>query len=376
MDRVVDRAPVIVRAYRGAETTHRDTSRGTTALSGAGGDRRLTEPDGKAPVAPGLGAEFRDAVTLRAVLLVVGVGLLQLGFIASYIGAFHRPIPHRMALAVVAPAAIRATLVDRLNAIAGHPLDAVAVASASAGTTKLLARTAYGVLVVDVTGSTDRLLEASASGVSAATAMTTVMRAVEANQHRTLRVHDLRPPLPGDSNSLSSFYLVVGWIVGGYLVSAILGVSAGSRPANTNRATVRLAAIAVYAVITGDGRGGDRRAVASRPPVRRGRTGSAGRPRGVRRRGLLDGAPGGGGHRGDRCQHPALRGHRQPQCRWCLRLAATTHLLAAGGSVDPLGSGYCPRPEASPTSGASESGPTWWSSPPTPWWASSSSTPC
>jgi hypothetical protein len=207
------------------------------------------------PVTPhrsrGLAAEFRDAVTVRAFLLVVGVGLLQLGFIASYIGAFHRPAPHRMALAVVAPAGLRNTVVVRLNDLPGRPLEAVAVDTTAAGIDRLLARSAYGVFVVDATGTEDQLLEASASGVSASTAMTTVMEAVDAHEHRTVVVHDLRPPLPGDRNSLSSFYLVVGWIVGGYLVSAILGVSAGSRPANVNRATVRLTAIAVYAVVTG-----------------------------------------------------------------------------------------------------------------------------
>ncbi len=203
------------------------------------------------PRSRGLAAEFRDAVTVRAVLLVVGVGLLQLGFIASYIGAFHRPAPHRLGLAVVAPAELRTTVVNRLNALPGRPLEAVAVDSTAAGTSKLLARTVYGVFVVDAAGNQDRLVEASASGVSASTAMTTVMTAVEVHEHRTVQVHDIRPPLPGDRNSLSSFYLVVGWIVGGYLVSAILGVSAGSRPANVNRATVRLAAIAVYAVVTG-----------------------------------------------------------------------------------------------------------------------------
>ena len=127
----------------------------------------------------GLAAEFRDAVTMRATVLVVGVALLQLGFIASYIGAFHHPTPHRLPLAVVAPAAIEAKVVAGLNAIDGMPLRAVAVDSTAAGTRKLLDRTVYGVLVVDAHATTDRLLEASASGVSASTAMTLVMDRVE-----------------------------------------------------------------------------------------------------------------------------------------------------------------------------------------------------
>jgi hypothetical protein len=39
-------------------------------------------------------------------------------------------------------------------------------------------------------------------------------------------------------------------MVGGYLVASLLGTSSGARPANLIRATVRLAGIAVYAIIT------------------------------------------------------------------------------------------------------------------------------
>jgi len=198
-----------------------------------------------------LGAEFRDGVTVRAAVLVIGVALLQLGFIASYVGAFGHPTPHRLPLAVVAPSSVQAKVVSELNAVAGSPLAAVAVPTVAAGRADLLHRTAYGVFVVDAVGSVDRLLEASASGVSAATAMTDVMQRVEAHVHRTVVVDDIRPPLLGDHNSLTSFYLVIGWIIGGYLAAAMLGVSSGSRPANVNRATVRLSAMAIYAVVTG-----------------------------------------------------------------------------------------------------------------------------
>ncbi len=46
--------------------------------------------------ARGAAAEIRDAITLRAFLLVCGVGVLQLAFITSYIGAFHDPRPHQV----------------------------------------------------------------------------------------------------------------------------------------------------------------------------------------------------------------------------------------------------------------------------------------
>jgi hypothetical protein len=190
-------------------------------------------------------------VTLRAVLLVVGVAVVQLAFITSYVGAFHRPVPYRMPLAVVAPPGEGAKLVAALNGITGTPLEATPAASVAAGTDQLLRRSVYGVLVVGSGTSDVRLIEASASGVSASVALTEVLDSVGVQLHRSVTVDDIRPPSPGDRNSLTSFYLVIGWIVGGYLVASILGISDGSRPANPQRATVRLGVIAVYALATG-----------------------------------------------------------------------------------------------------------------------------
>jgi hypothetical protein len=218
--------------------------------------RRDQDAFGGSPAADALASrtllgEFKDAVTVRAVFLVVGVALVQVAFITSYVGAFHRPVPHRMPIAVVAPAADSARLVAALNGITGSPLEATAVSSEAVGTRQLLERSVYGVLVVDPTAPTERVLEASANGVSASVGVTTVLDKVATSYHRRLVVDDIRPPAPGDRNSLTSFYLVIGWIVGGYLVASILGISAGSRPANVRRATVRLTVIAVYALLTG-----------------------------------------------------------------------------------------------------------------------------
>ncbi len=190
-------------------------------------------------------------MTLRAVLLVVGVAVIQLAFIMSYVGAFHRPVPYRMPLAVVAPPGESARLVAALNGITGTPLEATAVSSSAAGTDQLLRRSVYGVLVVGSGTAGVRLIEASASGVSASQALTEVLDSVGVTLHRSVTVDDIRPPSPGDRNSLTSFYLVIGWIVGGYLVASILGISDGSRPANPQRATVRLGVIAAYALVTG-----------------------------------------------------------------------------------------------------------------------------
>jgi hypothetical protein len=103
--------------------------------------------------------------------------------------------------------------------------------------------TTSAALIVDPAGTTDRLLVASGGGTSVSGAAHTVITGVEDAQQRTMVVEDLVPLQPGDGRGLIGFYLVIGWIVGGYLVAALLGVSAGSRPATTRRAIFRLGAL-------------------------------------------------------------------------------------------------------------------------------------
>lgn len=70
---------------------------------------------------------------------------------------------------------------------------------------------------------------------------------------RDLVVEDVRPTMDGDARGLSGFYLVLGWIVGGYLVAIALSTSRGARPGNRHRAVIRLGALMLYAVLSGLG---------------------------------------------------------------------------------------------------------------------------
>src|SRR3978361_1782366 len=109
--------------------------------------------------------ELLPGVTRRAAVLVIGVLLLQLGFVLSYVGAFHAPTPRDVPLAVVAPAGAPAdtarSVADSLEALPGDPLD-VRDAGTEASARRLLAdRTVDGVLLLG-TGTEDRLLVAGA----------------------------------------------------------------------------------------------------------------------------------------------------------------------------------------------------------------------
>src|SRR4051812_6696666 len=110
------------------------------------------------PSPPGFWADLRDAVPLRTVVIVFGVLLLQLGFILSYVGAFHHPSPHRIRLAVVAPAQVAGQTVTQFNAIHGTPLDAFTVPGTDTARRQIQQGTTSAALVVDPASSTDTLL--------------------------------------------------------------------------------------------------------------------------------------------------------------------------------------------------------------------------
>jgi hypothetical protein len=198
-------------------------------------------------------AEFRDAVSLRTVLLVVGVLFLQLGFILSYVGAFHSPRPVRIPLGVVAPAGVAAKVAAELNKIPSDPVRAIVVPGTSEARRRIEDTTLSGALVVDATSKTDTLLVASADGSSIVTAVEVVIREAESSLHRSVSVVDVVPLQAGDGRGLTGFYLVTGWIVGGYLVAALLGISSGARPATLRRCIFRLLAVVPYAVLSGVG---------------------------------------------------------------------------------------------------------------------------
>ncbi|GAA2981223.1 ABC transporter permease [Streptomyces fulvorobeus] len=197
--------------------------------------------------------EVKNAVTPRAALLVLGVLALQLLFIASYVGALHKPDPTDVPFAVVAPQQVSGQLVSRLEELPGGPLDPRPARDAAEAREQIMNRDIDGALIVDPRGTTDTVLVASGGGTVLADSLTKIMEKVDATQRRTVRTVDVAPASPDDFDGLSSFYLVVGWCVGGYLCASILAISAGTRPADRQRALIRTATMALYSIAGGIG---------------------------------------------------------------------------------------------------------------------------
>jgi len=180
-------------------------------------------------------------------LAVFGV---QLAFIGSYIGAFHHPSPHRIAIAVVYPGPAD-QVVARLNGLSGAPLQAHAVPDEATARRQIDRREVYGALILSGTVAADRLLVAGAAGASVAQALTQVVGAVEQAQSHDLTTEDVKPARIGDARGLTAFYLALGWVVGGYLVAIAVSTSKGARPTNRHRALIRLSALLIYAILSG-----------------------------------------------------------------------------------------------------------------------------
>lgn len=197
--------------------------------------------------------EVKNAVTPRAALLVIGVLALQLLFIASYVGALHKPKPTDVPFGVVAPQQISARLLNELKDLPGGPLDPRTVTDAATARKQILNRDIDGALIVSPRGTTDTVLVASGGGTVLANSLTAIITKVDLTQRRTVRSVDVAPASDQDFDGLSSFYLVVGWCVGGYLCASILAISAGTRPANRQRAVIRTGVMALYSIAGGIG---------------------------------------------------------------------------------------------------------------------------
>ena len=198
--------------------------------------------------------ELRDAITKRAVILVLGVLGLQVLFIVSYVGALHSPSPSRVPFDLVAPSAVAGPLSSELNGLPGRPLSVSVTGTAAQARGGVLNRDVYGALVVSTATAAprDTLYVASGGGAALSNVLKGLIGAAEARQHRSLTVADLAPaPQAKDFDGLSSFYLVVGWSVGGYLCASLLSISAGAKPSNRRRAVTRTGAMALYAVAGG-----------------------------------------------------------------------------------------------------------------------------
>jgi hypothetical protein len=202
-------------------------------------DRELaTEPASEEPGTP-------RPPRIGVPVIALAVLLLQAAFIASYVGGLHAPSPKHIPVAVVGgPDAVA-----QLSAGLGPSSDIVSLTPAS---DLASARRAIRDRDADAAfdPSTGTLVLASGRGPAADSVLTPLFSKVAGGR---LTTHDVAPLPSADPRGLVTFYLVIGWIVGAYLLAAVLGIVGGMAPSSGGMALRRTLVFVVYAIGSGIG---------------------------------------------------------------------------------------------------------------------------
>jgi hypothetical protein len=181
------------------------------------------------------------------VVLLVALLAVEAALIASFAAGLHDVDLHAVDVDVVAPDALPPQLREALAA-ADAPIHVLERPSRAA-VEDLREGQVFGAFVVPGNGA--ELLTASARGPATRQVSETVFDRVAATQKVELRKTDVVPVDDGDPRGLVAFYLVICWVVGGYLVAAVLGLARGMAPGSPRAAGLRLGAFALYALASG-----------------------------------------------------------------------------------------------------------------------------
>jgi hypothetical protein len=181
----------------------------------------------------------RPAVGLAALVL------FQLLFASVFLGVLHHPVLHRAPVAVVG----------------GSPL--AQVVNSHGGTVRLVAEATPGAARAAIRGGQvnaaivagrhgESLLIQTAASPGTAAVLTKEFTTASAALKTPLQVRDMAPLPASDSTGISAFFLVIAWMLGGYVGATTLGVMLGGvRSPSLRHAATRLGLLAGYAAISG-----------------------------------------------------------------------------------------------------------------------------
>jgi hypothetical protein len=144
----------------------------------------------------------------------IGIGLVIAGaFVVTYLVALHKPAPHRLPVAVVAPAPAVAQIRRAVGTKPGDPLDLRTATDPQQARHQLETGQVVGVYLPG--GDHSRLWVASAQGLAVSQTVTGIFTSVAAGSR--LEVVDVVPLTREDPRGLSLFYLVFGITLGAFI---------------------------------------------------------------------------------------------------------------------------------------------------------------
>lgn len=200
--------------------------------------------------------QFVRSMVPRMIILAFMCILVQGLMGLSYMGAFGKPDAKNAPFLVVSHHEGNAGYIaNKLNAVEGQPVRATISTDEKAALQQVREDKVVGVYVFNPSKTekkgSDDLYYASAQGASRAQVAQTVGRNVADKAERGLKTHDLVKAAPDDARGTASFYLVLSWLVGAYLLPSAMTTAVGTRARSALGARMRLLLFAGYALLSG-----------------------------------------------------------------------------------------------------------------------------
>jgi hypothetical protein len=194
------------------------------------------------------GPRRQDAVRrlARPAVALFGVILFQLLLASAFVGVLHHPVPHQALVAVAG----RSPLAQMVS---GHGAGTVRLVDEPTAAAARAALSGGQVNAAIIAGPTEEsLLIQTAASPGTAGILTKELTTAAAALKTPLRVRDLAPLPASDPAGDSLFFLVIAWMLGGYVGATALGfMLGGMRGPGLRQAAIRLGLLAGYAVISG-----------------------------------------------------------------------------------------------------------------------------
>jgi hypothetical protein len=182
----------------------------------------------------------------RAAVALICVVLFQLLFASVFLGVLHRPALHNAPVAVVGASPVA-------NAVSRHSDGAIRLISeptAQAARAAIRDGQAYAAIVAGPRG--ESLLIRTAASPGTANLLTKGFSTAAAALKVPLAVRDLAPLPASDPTGSSAYFLIAGWVLGGYVGATVLALaSGGMRSSSLRQAAGRLGWLAGYAAASG-----------------------------------------------------------------------------------------------------------------------------
>jgi nucleotide-binding universal stress UspA family protein len=132
-------------------------------------------------------------------------------FVALAVGAYHAPRPHDLPVGIVGSATATGGIEHALDSALPGAISWRSYPSGADARTGIVQREVDGALVAS--GSRLRLLVATGGGTAPANFLTQAAGTVAAHSGSQLAVTDVVPALPGDTQALSSFFILLGALI-------------------------------------------------------------------------------------------------------------------------------------------------------------------